>query len=44
MEGISATQITKGIKFKRVWGELESKKCFKRQPVTKYLRLTVDFM
>ena len=27
--------------FKGVWGELESKKGFQRQPVTKYLRPTV---
>ena len=29
----------KEITFEDVWGELESKKCFQRKQLTKYLRL-----
>ena len=32
--------MVKEIKFEGIWGELEAKTCFQRQPVTKYLRLT----
>ena len=44
MKGFRVTKIVKEIKFEGVWGELESNKGFKRQSVTKYLRLTLVFM
>ena len=44
MKGIGVTEITKEIKFKGVWGELEPKKGLQRQPVTKYLRRTLVSM
>ena len=43
-KNIRVTEIAKEIKFKRVWGNLESKKGFQRQPITKYLRLTLVFV
>ena len=36
--------MVKDIKFEEVWIELEAKKCFQRQPFTKYLRQTVVSM
>ena len=39
MKGLRVTKIVKEIKFEGVWGNLESKKGFRRQSVTKYLRL-----
>ena len=44
MEGLRVTKIIKKIKFEGVWGKLEAKKCFQRQPFTKYLRLTLVSM
>ena len=38
------TKIIKQIKFEGVWGELEARKCFHRQPFTEYLRQTLVFM
>ena len=34
-------KISKQIKCKGVWGELEVKKCFQRQSLTKYFRQTL---
>ena len=44
MKGVRITKIVKEIKFEGVSGELESKGGFKRQSVTKYLKLTLVFM
>ena len=44
MKGVRVTKIVKEIKFEGVWGELESKGRFKRQSVTKYLKVTLVFM
>ena len=44
MKGLRVIKIVKKNKFEGVWGELESKKGFQRQSVTKYLRLTLAFM
>ena len=44
MKGIRVTEIAKEIKFKVVWGELQPKMGFQRQPVTKYMRLALVFM
>ena len=44
MKGIRVAQIAKEIKFKGVCGKLESKNGFQKQPVTKYLRLTLVFL
>ena len=46
MEGLRITKNVKEITFDVVWGELESKnkKSFKRQKLTKYLRLTLILM
>ena len=44
MKGLRVTKIVKEIKSEGVWGELEAKKYFKRQPFTKYLRLTLVSM
>ena len=44
MKGLRVTKIVKEIKFQGVWGELGSKKCFQRQQLTKYLRLTLFFL
>ena len=44
MKGIRVTEITKDIKFKGDWGELEPKQCFRRQSIAKYWRLTLVFM
>ena len=41
MNGLRLTKVAKEIKFEGVWGKLESKKMFKRQTLTKYLRLTL---
>ena len=41
MKGLRVIKIVKEIKLEEVWGELEAKKCFQRQPLTKYLTLTV---
>ena len=43
-KGIRVTEIAKKITLKGVWQELEPKEYFKRQPVTKYFRLTLDFV
>ena len=42
MKGLRATKIVKEVKFEGVWGELEAKIYFQRQPFTKYLRLTLQ--
>ena len=34
MNGARVTKIVKEIKFEGVWGKLEAKKCFERQPFT----------
>ena len=44
MTGLRGTKIVEEIKFERIWGELDSKKGFQRQSVTKYLRLGQAFM
>ena len=44
MKGTRVTVIAKEITFKGVWGKLEPKKCLQRQPVTKYLKLTLVFI
>ena len=44
MKGLRVTKIVKKIKFEGVWSELESKRGFKRQSFTKYLRLTLVFI
>ena len=41
MKDLRVTKIVKEINFEGVWNELESKKCFQRQSVAKYLRLTL---
>ena len=41
MKGLRFPKIVKEIKFEGVWGKLEAKKCFQRQPFTKYLGLTL---
>ena len=38
------TKILKEIKLERVWGDLESKKCFQRQSFIKYFRPTLVFL
>ena len=43
MKSLIVTKIVKEINFEEVWDELESKKDFQRQSVTKYLRLTPFF-
>ena len=44
MKDFRVTKIVKEIKVERVWGELEAKNCFQKQPFTKYSRLTLVFM
>ena len=44
MKGFSVTKIVKEIKFEGIWGDLEFKKGFQGQSVTKYMRLTLVFM
>ena len=44
MKALRVTKNVKEIMFEGVWGELESKKCFQRQQITKYLRLTLVLM
>ena len=48
MKDSRVIEIAKEIKCKgvwgKVWGNLEPKKGFQRQPVTKFLRLTLVFM
>ena len=44
MQGLRVTKNVKEIKFERVWDDLESRKSFQRQWLTKYLRLTLVFM
>ena len=44
MEGLTVAKNVKEIKYEGVWGELESKKGFQNQYLTKYLRLTLVFM
>ena len=44
MKGRRATKDVKEIKFQGVWDEIEAKKCFQRQSLTKYLRLNLVFM
>ena len=41
MKGLRLSKIPNEIKFVEVWGKLESKNMFERQPLTKYLRLTL---
>ena len=43
VKGLRVMKIVKEIKFEGFWGELESKKGFQRQLVTKYLRLHLVF-
>ena len=44
MKGLTVPKNVKEIIFERVLRELESKKYFQRQQLSKYLRLTVAFM
>ena len=44
VRSLRATEIVKEVTFEDVWDELESKKGFQRQSVTKYLRLLLVFM
>ena len=44
MKGLRVTKNVREIKFEGVWGELESRKSFYRQELTKYLRLILVFM
>ena len=44
MQGLRGTKIVKEIKFREVWGKLDTKTSFQRQLFTKYLRLTLGFM
>ena len=44
MKVLRVAKNIKEIKFEEVWGEFESKTCFQRVKVTKYLRLTLVFM
>ena len=43
MKGIRVTKNMKAIKFEEVCGALQSKICFQRKKLTKYLRLTLVF-
>ena len=43
-KALRVTKIVKETKFEGVWDELESKKGFQRESVTKYLRLTLVFV
>ena len=40
---LRVAKIVKQITFERVWDKLASKKCFRRQSFTKYLRPTLVF-
>ena len=44
LKGLTVTKIVKQIKFEGVWGELEAKSCFQRQPFAKCLRQTLVFL
>ena len=44
MKGLRVTKIFKEIKLEGVSGDLEPKKDFQRQSVTKYVRLTLVFI
>ena len=44
MKGFRVTKIDQEVRFEGIWGELESRKDFPRQSVTKYVRLTLVFM
>ena len=44
VKSLRVSKIVTKNNFKWVWQELESKKCFQRQSVTKYLRLTLVSM
>ena len=44
VQDMRVNKIVKEIKFDRVCGELDSKKCFERQSITKYLRPTLVFI
>ena len=44
MKDFRVTKIVKESKFEGVWVELAAKKCFQRQPFTKYFRLTLVSM
>ena len=44
VKGLTVTKIVKENNFQWVWNELESKKCFQRHSVKKYLRLTLVSM
>ena len=44
VKGLRVTKAVKEITFEEVWGKLEAKKCFHRQPFIKYLRLTLVSM
>ena len=41
MKVLRVKKIVQKFKLEGIWGELESKKGFQRQSVTKYLRLTL---
>ena len=41
MKDLRVTKVMKEIKFEGIWGKLKAKKGFQRQPLTKYLRLTL---
>ena len=43
MKGLRVTKIVKEIKFEGVWGELESRRGFQTQSVSRYLGLTLVF-
>ena len=43
MKGLGVTKIVKEIKFEGVWGELESRRGFQAQSVSRYLGLTLVF-
>ena len=44
MKGLRVTKIGEEIKFKRVWCQLELKKFFRDNHVTKHFRVTLVFM
>ena len=44
MKNLGFMKIVEELEFEVLWDELELKKCFQRQSVTKYLRLTLVFI
>ena len=44
VKDIRVTRVVKQTKFEEVWGRLEVRNCFQRQPFAKYLRQTLVFM